>query len=221
MTRPHSRILVQTRDHDFGGVGHAGFAQWVAGLNVYGTYVKATFAASGDLLSVTENLVSTSRALQPAQIGPDAALRAVLVRYYPGGNSGPSRYQDHRQRQCFRATRRIDYSVFRDEDRGFLTGAMSCAQPAYFDSSSPACSPARRLRRPRMPSSIPRQQVGAGVAHARPGPPCSGRSISRRDPARVPSCSTRRDNVARPRADEGTRVRRRRAPDLRPARGRA
>jgi extracellular elastinolytic metalloproteinase len=76
--------LVETRDHDFGGVGHASFGQRVAGLDVYGTYVKASFAASGDLVSVVENLVSTSRALRPSQVGPDAALRAVLARYYPG-----------------------------------------------------------------------------------------------------------------------------------------
>ena len=35
-------------------------------------------------VSVVENLVSTSRALRPSQVGPDAALRAVLARYYPG-----------------------------------------------------------------------------------------------------------------------------------------
>ena len=46
--------LVETRDHDFGGVGHASFGQRVAGLDVYGTYVKASFAASGDLVSVVE-----------------------------------------------------------------------------------------------------------------------------------------------------------------------
>ena len=72
------------RTTTFGGVGHAGFGQRVAGLDVYGTYVKASFSASGDLVSVVENLVSTSRALRPSQVGPDAALRAVLARYYPG-----------------------------------------------------------------------------------------------------------------------------------------
>ena len=76
--------LVETKDHDFGGVGHARLRPAVAGLDVYGTYAKASFAASGDLVSVVENLVSTSRALRPSQVGPDAALRAVLARYYPG-----------------------------------------------------------------------------------------------------------------------------------------
>jgi hypothetical protein len=80
--------LVQTKDHEFGGVGHAGFGQRVAGLDVYGTYVKASFSATGDLVSVVENLVSTSRALRPSQVGPDAALRAVLARYYPGAAAG-------------------------------------------------------------------------------------------------------------------------------------
>lgn len=76
--------LVETGDHDFGGVGHASFGQRVGGLDVYGTYVKASFAPSGDLIAVVENLVSTSRALRPSQVGPDAALRAVLARHYPG-----------------------------------------------------------------------------------------------------------------------------------------
>ena len=76
--------LVQTRDHTFGGVGHADFGQRVAGMDVYGTYVRSSFAASGDLVSVIENLVPVTRALRPAQIGPEAALRSVMARYYPG-----------------------------------------------------------------------------------------------------------------------------------------
>jgi extracellular elastinolytic metalloproteinase len=76
--------LVQTRDHQFRGVAHADFAQRVAGLDVYGTYVRASFGPEGELTTVIENLVSTARALRPAQIGPEAALRAVMARYYPG-----------------------------------------------------------------------------------------------------------------------------------------
>ena len=79
--------LVQTKDHDFQGVGHADFGQRVAGLDVYGTYVRASFSSDGSLVSVIENLVPTTRALRPAQIGPDAALRSVLARYYPGAGA--------------------------------------------------------------------------------------------------------------------------------------
>lgn len=76
--------LVPSKDHDFEGIGHADFRQRVAGLDVYGTYVRASFGPDGRLLSIIENLVSAARALRPAQIGPDAALRAVMARYYPG-----------------------------------------------------------------------------------------------------------------------------------------
>jgi extracellular elastinolytic metalloproteinase len=76
--------LVQTKDHQFGGVAHADFAQRVAGLDVYGTYVRASFGAEGELRTVIENLVSTARGLRPAQIGPEAALLAAMARYYPG-----------------------------------------------------------------------------------------------------------------------------------------
>ena len=76
--------IVQTKDHAFRGRGHAEFRQRAGGLEVYGTYVKATYSVSGDLLSVVENLVSTARPLRAPQVGPDAALRSVIARYYPG-----------------------------------------------------------------------------------------------------------------------------------------
>ena len=47
--------LMQTKDHEFAGVGHAAFGQRVAGLDVYGTYVRASFSATGELVSVVEN----------------------------------------------------------------------------------------------------------------------------------------------------------------------
>ena len=80
------RDLVQTRDHRSGDVVHQTYGQRVGGLDVYGTYAKVSFAANGDLRSVIENLVSAARALRPAQVGPEAALRAVLARRYPGVN---------------------------------------------------------------------------------------------------------------------------------------
>ena len=84
------RDLVQTRDHVSGGVPHQTYGQRVGGLDVYGTYAKVSFAANGELRSVIENLVSTARALRPAQVGAEAALRAVLARRYPGVSPGPA-----------------------------------------------------------------------------------------------------------------------------------
>jgi extracellular elastinolytic metalloproteinase len=81
------RDLVQTREHVSGGVAHETYGQRVGGLDVYGTYAKASFAANGELRSVIENLVSTARALRPARIGPEAALRAVIQRRYPGASA--------------------------------------------------------------------------------------------------------------------------------------
>ena len=56
------RGLVQSREHESGGVVHLTFTQQAAGLDVFGTYVKATFSAGGDLVHVVENLVSGQRA---------------------------------------------------------------------------------------------------------------------------------------------------------------
>ena len=74
---------MQSREHDSAGVVHLTFTQQAAGLDVFGTYVKATFSATGDLVHVVENLVSTSAPLRPAQVSERAALQAVLARYYP------------------------------------------------------------------------------------------------------------------------------------------
>jgi extracellular elastinolytic metalloproteinase len=78
--------LVQTREHASGGIVHETYGQRVGGLEVYGTYARASFAANGELRSVIENLVSTARPLRPARIGPEAALRIVLQRRYPNIN---------------------------------------------------------------------------------------------------------------------------------------
>jgi extracellular elastinolytic metalloproteinase len=78
------RDLLPLKEHESSGVEHVTFGQQVAGLDVYGTYLRASFRANGDLVSVVENLVSTARALRPAQVGPEVALRVVLDRFYPG-----------------------------------------------------------------------------------------------------------------------------------------
>lgn len=77
------RGLAQGREHESGGIVHLTFTQQIAGLDVFGTYVRAAFAANGDLVSLVENLVETSAPLRPSQITERAALQAVLARYYP------------------------------------------------------------------------------------------------------------------------------------------
>lgn len=85
------RNLVVERRHEAAGRVHLTLRQQVAGLEVYGTYVRASFAPNGDLISVVENLVPAARALRPALIGPEAALSAVMTRFYPGAPEPPER----------------------------------------------------------------------------------------------------------------------------------
>ena len=66
------------------GSVHVRMRQRIAGLDVYGTYVKATLTSDGELVSVVENLASLKGPMQQAQIDYREALSAVLERHYPG-----------------------------------------------------------------------------------------------------------------------------------------
>jgi extracellular elastinolytic metalloproteinase len=66
------------------GPVHVRMHQRVAGLDVYGTYVKATTSRDGELLSVVENLAPAGPALLPASIDYRDALTTALQRRYPG-----------------------------------------------------------------------------------------------------------------------------------------
>lgn len=66
------------------GVTHITFGQQVAGLDVYGTYVKAAVTARGEIVSMVENLAAVPPGLVPATETHRGALEAVLARYYPG-----------------------------------------------------------------------------------------------------------------------------------------
>jgi extracellular elastinolytic metalloproteinase len=66
------------------GPVHLKMHQRVGGLDVYGTYVKATTSRDGQLLSVIENLAPAGPALLPASIDYRDALTAALQRRYPG-----------------------------------------------------------------------------------------------------------------------------------------
>jgi extracellular elastinolytic metalloproteinase len=66
------------------GVVHIDLGQRIAGLDVYGTYVRAAVNAGGQLLSVVENLAEAPPALVPATEDHRAALDTVLTQYYIG-----------------------------------------------------------------------------------------------------------------------------------------
>lgn len=69
------------------GLTHLQYEQEVAGLKVYGTYVKASINNSGELINLIENLAPASPAgVVSAGINARAALTAVLRNYYPGLN---------------------------------------------------------------------------------------------------------------------------------------
>jgi extracellular elastinolytic metalloproteinase len=64
-------------------VNHYRFKQSVQGLDVYGTYVKAAFNGSGDLVHLIELLGTPPARLVPAVVTPAAALAAVARQLYP------------------------------------------------------------------------------------------------------------------------------------------
>jgi len=66
------------------GVTHLEFGQRVAGLDVHGTYVRASVNARGELVNLIENLAPLPPALVPASVDARGALESVLRRYYPG-----------------------------------------------------------------------------------------------------------------------------------------
>jgi VCBS repeat-containing protein len=67
------------------GITHLRFAQEVAGLTVYGTYVKAAVNDDGELVHLIENLATPiPGGLLPTAIGEQAALDAALDEVHPG-----------------------------------------------------------------------------------------------------------------------------------------
>ena len=66
------------------GITHARLRQQVAGLEVYGTYVRSSMTADGRLVSVVENLAPiTSASIVPAQISQAQAFQSVADEFYP------------------------------------------------------------------------------------------------------------------------------------------
>jgi len=68
-----------------GGLTHVRFEQQVAGLSVYGTYVKATLNSRGELVHLIENLATPNAgSVLSASITSRDALQAALSSLYPG-----------------------------------------------------------------------------------------------------------------------------------------
>ena len=65
------------------GATHVRFEQKVAGLTVYGAYVKGTVNARGELVHVVDNLARVT-APRAAQVDAAAAMRAAMGQLYPG-----------------------------------------------------------------------------------------------------------------------------------------
>ena len=79
--------LVPTATHvdPKSGVSHLKFGQEVAGLGVYGTYVKAAFDGDGNLIHLIENLAELSgKGVVPATAAPRDALNEAMLRNHPG-----------------------------------------------------------------------------------------------------------------------------------------
>ena len=80
----NSLVVESSRTDSRSGVTHTRLRQQVAGMMVYGTYVRASATADGRLVSVAENLAPiTPAALVLAQITQAEALAAVLAEWYP------------------------------------------------------------------------------------------------------------------------------------------
>lgn len=67
-------------------VSHYRFKQRVQGLDVYGTYVKAAFNSSGDLVHLVELLGTPPAVLIRAVVTPSTALTAAARDLYPSQN---------------------------------------------------------------------------------------------------------------------------------------
>ena len=80
----NSLVVESSSTDSRSGVTHTRLRQQVAGMTVYGTYVRASATADGRLVRVAENLEPiTPAALVLAQITQAEALVAVLAEWYP------------------------------------------------------------------------------------------------------------------------------------------
>jgi extracellular elastinolytic metalloproteinase len=80
---PAAQSLQVTNENARGAVTHLRFEQRVAGLPVYGTYVKASVDERGRLRSVIENIVDPGP-VAPARISGDEAVARAIGFHHPG-----------------------------------------------------------------------------------------------------------------------------------------
>jgi extracellular elastinolytic metalloproteinase len=77
-------LVTEIEEHAPGGLTHLWLSQQVDGLEVYGTYVKATVNGRGQVVSLVENLAGPGRSgVARAALGPEQALAAALRHHYP------------------------------------------------------------------------------------------------------------------------------------------
>jgi len=82
--------LRQTGAHGAaGGVTQIRMSQEVAGLTVYGSYVKAAINARGELVQVVEKIAPITGAVTPATITEQQALGVALQRLHPDAQVTP------------------------------------------------------------------------------------------------------------------------------------
>ncbi len=80
-----SLVLTATHVNPKSGVTDLKFGQALAGLGVYGTYVKAAFDGDGNLIHLIENLADLSgRGVVSATAAPRDALNEAMLRNHPG-----------------------------------------------------------------------------------------------------------------------------------------
>jgi extracellular elastinolytic metalloproteinase len=80
---PAAQSLHVAHENGRGAVTHLRFEQRVAGLPVYGTYVKASVDGQGRLRSVIENIVDPGP-VAPARIGAGEAVARAIGFHHPG-----------------------------------------------------------------------------------------------------------------------------------------
>ena len=80
---PAAQSLQVTGENARGAVTHLRFEQRVAGLPVYGTYVKASIDDRGRVRSVIENIVDPGP-VAPARISGDEAVARAIGFHHPG-----------------------------------------------------------------------------------------------------------------------------------------
>ena len=77
-------LVVEGENVTARGPVHLRFRQRVNGLDVYGTYVRATLTPAGEMVTLIENLASARNEPVPEQVGHRQALVTALERRYPG-----------------------------------------------------------------------------------------------------------------------------------------